>query len=93
VAFGIGLFPLEKTWDFISQKSAQAVGAAKPERELGGELAAIQGLEDRGTLLRSGDAKGASGGGWSITNVLAIIAPPSWTDSWRDCDFPKARYR
>jgi len=46
VAFGIGLFPLEKTWDFISQKTAQAVGAAKPEGELGVELAVIQGLED-----------------------------------------------
>ena len=46
VAFGIGLFPVEKTWDFISEKTAQVVGAAKPEGELGADLAAIQGLED-----------------------------------------------
>lgn len=45
-AFGIGLFPVEKTWDVISEKTAQLVGAAKPEGELGADLAAIQGLED-----------------------------------------------
>jgi hypothetical protein len=45
-AFGIGLFPVEKTWDVISEKTAQWVGTTKPEGELGAELAAIQGLED-----------------------------------------------
>ena len=45
-AFGIGLFPVEKTWDFITEKTAQLVGAAKPEGELGADLAAVQGLED-----------------------------------------------
>jgi hypothetical protein len=45
-AFGIGLFPVEKTWDFITEKTAQLVGAAKPEGELGAELGAVQGLED-----------------------------------------------
>lgn len=44
-ALGIGLFPVEKTWDFITEKTAQLVGAAKPEGELGADLAAIQGLE------------------------------------------------
>src|SRR5437667_12427154 len=46
VAFGIGLFPVEKTWDFITEKASQAVGASKAEGELGADLAAIQGLED-----------------------------------------------
>lgn len=45
-AFGIGLFPVEKTWDFITERTAQLVGATKPEGELGADLAAIQGLED-----------------------------------------------
>jgi hypothetical protein len=45
-AFGIGLFPVEKTWDFITEKTAQLVGATKSEGELGADLAAIQGLED-----------------------------------------------
>ena len=45
-AFGIGLFPLQKTWDFITEKTASIVGATKPEGELGGELSVIQGLED-----------------------------------------------
>ena len=46
VAFGIGLFPVEKTWDFITEKASQVVGATKSEGELGADLAAIQGLED-----------------------------------------------
>jgi hypothetical protein len=46
VAFGVGLLPIEKTWAFISQKTAQAVGTAKAEEEKGANLAAIQGLED-----------------------------------------------
>jgi hypothetical protein len=46
VAFGIGLFPVEKTWEFITEKTSQALGATKVEGELGADLAAIQGLED-----------------------------------------------
>lgn len=46
VAFGIGLFPVEKTWEFITEKTAQVVGASKAEGELGADLAAVQGLED-----------------------------------------------
>jgi len=46
VAFGIGLFPVEKTWDFITTKTSQALGATRSEGELGADLAAIQGLED-----------------------------------------------
>lgn len=45
VAFGIGLFPVEKTWDFITEKASQVM-SAKSEGELGADLAAIQGLED-----------------------------------------------
>jgi hypothetical protein len=33
-------------WNFISDKTAQGLGAAKPEGEKGAGLAAIQGLED-----------------------------------------------
>jgi hypothetical protein len=46
LAFGVGLFAIEKTWDFISEKTAQVLGAAKPEGEKGAGLADIQGLED-----------------------------------------------
>jgi len=45
-AFGIGLFPVEETWNFITEKTSQVVGASKVEGELGANLAAIQGLED-----------------------------------------------
>lgn len=44
-AFGIGLFPIQTTWDFITEKTAQKVGATRPEGEFGLELAKIQGLE------------------------------------------------
>jgi hypothetical protein len=43
LAFGVGLFPIEQTWNFISDKTAQGLGAAKPEGEKGAGLAAIQG--------------------------------------------------
>jgi hypothetical protein len=46
VAFGIGLFPLETTWTFITERAAKAIGAAEPEKQLGAELAKIQGLGD-----------------------------------------------
>jgi hypothetical protein len=46
LAFGVGLFPIEKTWDFVSGRTAKLLGAAKPERETGADLADIQGLED-----------------------------------------------
>lgn len=47
VAFGIGLIPVEKTWAFITEKASQKVGIGQAEGELGADLAAIQGLEDR----------------------------------------------
>ena len=46
VAFGIGLFPLESTWSFITERAAKAIGAAEPEKQTGTELAKIQGLAD-----------------------------------------------
>lgn len=47
VALGIGMFPLESTWSFITERAAQLVGASKPEVEVGEGLAKIQGLEDK----------------------------------------------
>ncbi len=47
LAFGIGLFPIENTWRFITDKTAQWLGAAQPEPQTGLELANIQGLEDK----------------------------------------------
>jgi hypothetical protein len=44
-AFGIGLFPLERTWAFITEKAAAIVGAGQNEREVGKELENVQGLE------------------------------------------------
>ena len=46
VAFGIGLFPLESTWSFITERAAKAIGTAEPEKQTGTELAKIQGLAD-----------------------------------------------
>lgn len=46
IAFGVGLIPVEKTWEFITEKASQKVGIGQAEGELGGGLAAIQGLED-----------------------------------------------
>lgn len=45
VAFGIGLFPLERTWNFITERAATAVGAGQNEKDVGKELENIQGLE------------------------------------------------
>jgi hypothetical protein len=45
VAFAIGLFPLQETWSFITEKASQNLGAKKSEEPLGAELARIQGLE------------------------------------------------
>jgi hypothetical protein len=47
VAFGIGLFPVERTWKFITDKTAQVAGIASNQGEPGAELANIQGLEDQ----------------------------------------------
>jgi hypothetical protein len=46
VAFGVGLFPVEKAWKAITDKTAQAVGAGGSEGEAGAGLASIQGLEE-----------------------------------------------
>lgn len=45
VALGVGLFPLETTWAFITQRAAGALGAGQTEKEAGMELSNIQGLE------------------------------------------------
>lgn len=45
VALGVGLFPLERTWNFITERAANALGAGQNEKEPGLELANIQGLE------------------------------------------------
>src|ERR1043165_6629546 len=45
VALGIGLFPLEKTWTFITERAASVLGTGQNEKEVGMELANIQGLE------------------------------------------------
>jgi hypothetical protein len=46
VSFAIGLFPLESTWSFITDRAAKTLGAAEPEKHPGAELAKIQGLTD-----------------------------------------------
>jgi hypothetical protein len=45
IALGIGLFPLEKTWSFITERAASVLGTGQNEKEVGIELANIQGLE------------------------------------------------
>ena len=45
VALGIGLFPLEKTWNFITDRAANVLGTGQNEKEIGLDLANIQGLE------------------------------------------------
>jgi hypothetical protein len=45
IAFGIGLFPLERTWAFITERAATVLGAGQNEKEVGEDLANIQGLE------------------------------------------------
>ena len=45
VALGIGLFPLEKTWTFITERASNVLGTGQNEKEIGIELANIQGLE------------------------------------------------
>jgi hypothetical protein len=45
VALGIGLFPLERTWNFITERAASILGSGQNEKEVGIELANIQGLE------------------------------------------------
>jgi hypothetical protein len=47
VAFGIGLFPVEKAWKVITDKTAQVFGAGSSEGEAGAGLASIQGLDDQ----------------------------------------------
>lgn len=48
VAFGVGLFPVEETWAFVTDRTAQVLGARVVEREpQTPELAKIQGLEDQ----------------------------------------------
>jgi hypothetical protein len=71
VAAGIGMFPLERTWSFITERAGQALGTAKPEGELGAELAKIQGLEDQRSRQRLLDV--------GISNIQALAtADPLW---------------
>jgi hypothetical protein len=46
IAFGVGHFPLQETWNFITEKTTKALGATPSSRQPGEELAKIQGLED-----------------------------------------------
>lgn len=71
VAFGIGLFPLEQTWNFVTDKAAKAVGAARPEGEVGAELANIQGLEHQRNRQRLIDV--------GVTTIQGLAtADPLW---------------
>lgn len=63
-AFGIGLFPVEKTRDFIMRKTSELVGSTTSEGELGAELAVIQGLADGRNRRRLVDV--------GITSVQAL---------------------
>jgi hypothetical protein len=45
IAFGVGLFPIQQTLSFITEKTSKALGATASSRP-GEELAKIQGLED-----------------------------------------------
>jgi hypothetical protein len=45
IAFGVGLFPIQQTLSFITEKTGKALGATASSRP-GEELAKIQGLED-----------------------------------------------
>jgi hypothetical protein len=56
-AFGIGLFPLQQSWNFITTKAAAIVGAKQTQEALGDDLSKIQGLEheeNRKKLLDAG---------------------------------------
>ena len=44
-AFGFALFPVPQIWTFLTERAAQAVGADNDEKEIGLDLAKIQGLE------------------------------------------------
>ena len=46
IAFGIGLFPLQQAWNFITDKTTKVLGATPSAKQPGEELAKIQGLED-----------------------------------------------
>jgi hypothetical protein len=71
VAFGIGLFPIQTTWKFITDKTAQAMGTASKEGELGAALANIQGLEDQRSRKKLLDV--------DISTVQALAtADPLW---------------
>ena len=46
IAFGVGLFPLQQAWNFITEKTTKALGATPSSEQPGEELAKIQGLAD-----------------------------------------------
>lgn len=65
VALGIGLFPLQQTWTFITERAATALSLGqKTEKEVGSELANIQGLEHSANRQRLIDV--------GITTVQAL---------------------
>lgn len=45
VGFGVALFPVPQIWAFITERAANAVGGRNDEKEIGIDLANIQGLE------------------------------------------------
>lgn len=71
VAFGVGLFPVEKAWKVITDKASQAVGATGGEGEPGVGLAVVQGLEDQRNRKKLVDV--------DISTVQALAtADPFW---------------
>jgi hypothetical protein len=46
IAFGVGVFPLQQAWNFITDKTTKTLGATPSSGQPGEELAKIQGLED-----------------------------------------------
>ncbi len=72
VAFGVGLFPVEKVWKVITERASQVVSpASAPGQEPGIALAVIQGLEDQRNRKKLVDV--------DISTVQALAtADPFW---------------
>ena len=71
LAFGIGLFPVEKTWNVITAWTARIMKTASEVSETGAALAVIQGLEDQRNRQKLIDV--------DISTVQALAtADPFW---------------
>jgi hypothetical protein len=80
LAFGVGLFPIEQTWNFISDKTAQGLGAAKPEGEKGAGLAAITGPGGQQGPAKAGQSRHHNGSGSGYRRPAAVVLPYDVTD-------------